>query len=264
VDNRGLPRGARATQAGDMKITGNTMFIPGATSGIGLGLALRFHEAGNTVIIGGRRSGQLAEITAAHPGVEAVEIDVTDPASIQRAVAAVTGRHPELNVLIAMAGIMLPEDLHSGAFLPDAEATVATNLLGPLRLIAAFGPQLTARPDGVIMTVSSGLAFVPLPAAPTYSACKAAIHAFTESLRVQLADTSVQVLELVPPAVRTELFGQSESEQAMPLEDFLSETMQLIETQPDAAEILVERVGFLRDAVANGSYPQVLAALSGR
>ncbi len=245
-----------------MKITGNTLFIPGATSGIGLGLALRLAEAGNTVIIGGRRAARLAEITAAYPALEAVEIDVTDPASIQRAAATVTGRHPELNVLITMAGIMLPEDLHAPDFLPTAEVTVTTNLLGTLRLVAAFLPQLASRPDGVIMTVSSGLAFVPLPAAPTYSATKAAIHAFTESLRVQLADTDVQVIELVPPAVRTDLFGQRDSDRAMPLEDFLGEVMKLIETQPEAAEFLVERVGPLREAVANGSYPRMLAALS--
>jgi short-subunit dehydrogenase involved in D-alanine esterification of teichoic acids len=113
------------------------------------------------------------------------------------------------------------------------------------------------------MTVSSGLAFVPLPLTPTYNATKAAIHSLTDSIRVQLADTSIQVIELVPPAVRTALMGQQESENAMPLEDFLTETMTLLETQPDAHEILVENVKFLRFAEVNGSYDQVLSLLGG-
>ncbi|MFC5501326.1 SDR family oxidoreductase [Lysinimonas soli] len=248
-----------------MKTTGNTLFIPGATSGIGLGLALRFQALGNTVIIGGRRTELLERLVAEHPGLDAVEIDTSDAASIARAFDTVTSRHPDLNVLIAMAGIMQPEDLHDPGFLATAERTITTNLLGPLRLLAAFIPFLSRAKDPVVMTVSSGLAFVPLPSTPSYNATKAAIHSFTESLRVQLADTPIQVLELVPPAVRTDLMpGQAESPHAVPLEDFLDEVMSIIETQPDADEILVKAVGFLRFAEANGSYPQVLANLSGR
>lgn len=246
-----------------MQTTGNTFFIPGATSGIGLGLALRFQALGNTVVIGGRRTELLDEIVAAHPGLDAVQIDTTDPASIDAAFRTVTERHPDLNVLIAMAGIMQPEDLTDPSFLATAERTVTTNLLGPIRLLAAFLPFLESAGNPAVMTVSSGLAFVPLPATPTYSATKAAIHSFTESLRVQLADSPVQVLELVPPAVQTDLMpGQAESPTAMPLEAFLDEVMQLIETQPDAHEILVERVGVLRHAEAHGTYPQVLAHLA--
>ncbi|MCS5735994.1 SDR family oxidoreductase [Herbiconiux daphne] len=247
-----------------MQITGNTLFIPGATSGIGLGLALRFQALGNTVVIGGRRTELLDELVAGHPGLDAVQIDTTDPDSIAEAFRTVTGRHPELNVVIAMAGVMQAENLRDPAFLATAERTITTNLLGPIRLLAAFEPWLEQARNPVFMTVSSGLAFVPLPATPTYSATKAAIHSFTESLRVQLAGTPVQVLELVPPAVQTDLMpGQAESPTAMPLEAFLDEVMLLIETQPDAAEILVENVGFLRNAVANGSYPRVLGMLAG-
>ncbi len=247
-----------------MKTTGNTLFIPGATSGIGLGLALRFQALGNTVIIGGRRVELLEQLVAEHPGLDAVQLDTTDPASIAAAFETVTRRHPDLNVLIAMAGVMEPENLHDASFLPTAERTIETNLLGPIRLLAAFLPFLQRAHEPAVVTVSSGLAFVPLPATPTYSATKAAIHSFTESMRVQLSDTPVQVIELVPPAVQTDLMGQNDSPHAMPLDAFLDEVMQLIATEPDAAEITVQGVGFLRHAVANGSYGQVLAGLSGR
>jgi short-subunit dehydrogenase involved in D-alanine esterification of teichoic acids len=245
-----------------MKSTGNTIFIPGATSGIGLGLALRLHAAGNTVIVAGRRRELLDSIVAENPGIVAVELDTTDAAAIVDTARIVIERWPATNVIIPMAGIMLPENLHSADFLATAEATVTTNLLGPIRLIAAFVEHLATQPDAAIITVSSGLAFVPLPVTPTYDATKSAIHAFTEAARVQLADTGIQVIELVPPAVQTTLMGQQDSPTAMPLEAFLDEVMGLIESQPDAAEILVENVKFLRFATANGSYDQVLGMLS--
>ena len=245
-----------------MKTTGNTILITGATSGIGLGLALRFHSAGNTVIVAGRREELLAEIVAAHPGIESLVLDVTDSASIDAAFTSVTAAHPELNVLINMAGIMLPENLLDPAFLEVSERTVATNLTAPIRMIAAFAPFLTTQRDAVIMNVSSGLAFVPLPFTPTYSATKAAIHSFTESLRVQLATTSVRVLELIPPAVQTTLMGQQDDERAMPLEAYLGEVMQILETQPDVQQVMVENVKFLRNAEADGTYTKVLGMLS--
>ncbi len=246
-----------------MNITGNTIFIPGATSGIGLGLALRFHELGNTVIVGGRRTEHLKQITKDVPGIYAVEIDTTDAPSVARATAEVLSAHPEVNVLIPMAGIMLPEDVHTPDHLDVAERTIATNLLGPIRLIASFIPHLATRDDAVIMTVSSGLAFVPLPLTPTYNATKAAIHSYTESLRVQLSDTAVQVMELVPPAVRTTLMNQENAENAMPLDAYLTEVMGLLESAPDAQEIVVKNAMFFRNAVAEGRYDQVLGVLSG-
>ena len=246
-----------------MKTTNNTILIAGGTSGIGLGLALRFHAVGNKVIVAGRRKDRLDAITAEHPGIDSLVLDIDDPASIASTYETVTRTHPELNVLVNMAGIMLPEDLHSPGFLATAEATITTNLLGPIRMLAAFIPFLTTQQDPAIINVSSGLAFVPLPIAPTYSATKSAVHSFTESLRVQLADTPIQVIELVPPAVRTSLMGQEESEQAMPLEDFLDETMALLRDEPEAKEILVDNVKFLRFAEANGAYDNVLSLLSG-
>ena len=247
-----------------MHISDNTVFIPGATSGIGLGLALRLQAAGNTVIVGGRRTDLLERIAAEHPGIDTVQIDTTDSASIARAAAELAERHPSLDALITMAGIMEPEDLLDPASIDVAERTVEVNLLGPIRLVHAFLPALLAQPKATIMTVSSGLAFVPLAATPTYNATKAAIHSFTESLRVQLTKTSVDVVELVPPATQTTLMGQQDSPTAMPLEAFLDEVVELIKTQPDADEILVERVKWQRNAEAEGRYQDVLGVLSGR
>ncbi|MEV1169163.1 SDR family NAD(P)-dependent oxidoreductase [Nonomuraea sp. NPDC049784] len=245
-----------------MKTTGNTILITGSTSGIGLGLAVRFLEAGNKVIVAGRRKELLDQIAIDHPGIDTIVLDVTDPTSIAHARETVTSTYPEVNVLVNNAGIQLPETLLDPDSLRVAEDTVSTNLLGPIRMVNALLPHLVTKEDAVIINVSSGLAFVPLPITPTYNATKAAIHSFSESLRVQLAGTSVQVIELVPPAVRTTLMGQQDNEQAMPLADFLSEAMALLRTQPDAKEVLVENVKFLRHVPANGTYDDVLAVFS--
>jgi uncharacterized oxidoreductase len=247
-----------------MNISGNTVFIPGATSGIGLALALALQSRGNTVIVGGRRASLLEQIAAAHPGIGTVVIDTTDAASIASAARQVLDRHPDLNVLVTMAGIMRVEDWRKpGSFLASAEEVITTNVLGPVRLIAAFIEHLQAQPDATIVTVSSGLAFTPLGATPSYSASKAAIHLLSESVRLQLADTTVQVTELVPPSVQTDLVpGQADNEAAMPLDDFIAEVMTLLETQPDAREIQVERVKFLRYGEARGDYDQVVATLN--
>ncbi|NGY65252.1 SDR family NAD(P)-dependent oxidoreductase [Lentzea sp. NEAU-D13] len=248
-----------------MDITGNTVFIPGATSGIGLALALALRKRGNTVIIGGRRTELLDKIALEHPGVDTVRIDTADPDSIQSAAKDVLARHPELNVLITMAGIMSAEDWHRPeTFLDSAERIVTTNLLGPIRLIAAFVEHLQTRPDATIMTVSSGLAFAPLKMTPSYNASKAAIHMLSESLRLQLADTTVRVAELEPPMVQTDLMpGQADSEHAVPLDAYIAEVMSIIETQPETTEIQVEQVKFLRYAEARGDYEQVVAVLNG-
>lgn len=247
-----------------MNISGNTIFIPGATSGIGLGLALRLRAKGNTVIVGGRRVELLEQIRAEHPDIDTIAIDTTDPKSITAARDELASRYPALDTLITMAGIMEPEDLLDPASLDVAERTVEVNLLGPIRLVNAFLPGLLAQQAATVVTVSSGLAYVPLPATPTYNATKAAIHSFTESLRVQLTKTDVQVIELVPPATRTTLMNQQNSDVAMPLEEFLDEVMSLLEAEPKADEILVERVKWQRNAEAEGRYQDVLGVLSGR
>ena len=245
-----------------MKTSGNTILITGSTSGIGLGLAMRFHKAGNKVIVAGRRKALLQQITTAHPGIEAIELDVADAESIVQASELAAARYPDLNVVINNAGIMLSENVLEPESLKAAEESVAINLLGTIRMTYAFLPQLARKNDGVIINVSSSLAFVPFPIAMTYSATKAAVHAFTEGLRVQLADTSVRVIELAPPGVRTTLFGQESDEQAMPLEDFLDETLALLHTEPTAKEIIVERARFFRTAQATGNYNKALEMLS--
>jgi short-subunit dehydrogenase involved in D-alanine esterification of teichoic acids len=247
-----------------MNISGNTIFIPGSTSGIGLALALELQSRGNTVIIGGRRADRLKQIAADHPGLDSVVIDTTDPASIESAAQQVLARHPDLNVLIPMAGIMRVEDWHQpDGFLASAESVITSNVLGPIRLIAAFIEHLEAQQAATIVTVSSGLAFTPLAATPSYSAAKAAIHLLSEAIRLQYADTSVQIIELVPPSVRTGLVpGQEDNEQAMPLDEFITEAVGLLESQPEAKEILVERVKFLRYGEARGDYDQVVATLN--
>ncbi|MDH6486729.1 SDR family NAD(P)-dependent oxidoreductase [Streptomyces sp. SAI-127] len=248
-----------------MKMTGNTILITGGTSGIGLGLAVRLHEAGNKVIVAGRRKELLDEITAEHQGIDALVLDVADPDSIARARETVAASHPELNVLVNNAGIQLLESVLDPAGLQVAEDHVATNLLGTIRMTYAFLPLLVGKDDAVVMNVTSALAFVPFPITPTYSATKAALHSFSESLRIQLAgaDAGVQVIEVVPAGVRTTLMGQQDSEQAMPLDDFLTEVLDLLRENPDAKELVVEPARFIRDAVATGSYDDVLAMMTG-
>jgi uncharacterized oxidoreductase len=165
---------------------------------------------------------------------------------------------------VTMAGIMRVENWRRPEeFLASAESVVTTNVLGPVRLIAAFVEHLQAQPDAAIVTVSSGLAFTPLAVTPSYNASKAAIHMLSESIRLQLAGTSVQVIELVPPSVRTSLVpGQESSEVAMPLDEFVAEAVALLESQPDAREIQVERVKFLRYGEARGDYDQVVQTLN--
>jgi len=250
-----------------MDITRSTVFIPGATSGIGLALALRLRDRGSTVIVGGRRTALLDEIVAAHPGLDAVRVDTADPDSIEAARREVLERHPDLDAVVAMAGIMQAEDWTSGDFLATAERTVTTNLLGPIRLAAAFLPHLQERGrDGArpaFVTVSSGLAHVPLAVTPTYNATKAAIHRLSEGIRLQLEPAGVQVVEIVPPAVRTGLMpGQEENPIAMPLDAFADEVVDLLAAQPDAREILVERVKFLRFAETSGVYDETVARLN--
>ena len=240
-----------------MKLKGNTIFITGGGSGIGRGLAEALNKLGNRVIVAGRRRGHLDAVVSANPGMAAIELDIADPASIDRAAKQLIAEHPDVNVLINNAGIMRPENLQAPQNdLADAEATIVTNLLGPIRLTAALLPLLARQPQGTIITVSSGLAFVPLAMTPTYCATKAAIHSYTQSLRYQLRDTRAQVLELIPPYVQTELTGprQASDPNAMPLKDFISETMSILENSHASTEICAERVKPLRFAEASGQY----------
>ena len=238
-----------------MKITGNSILITGGGSGIGRGLAEAFHKLGNKVIIAGRRKQFLDETAAANPGMAYAILNIEDAASIRAFAAKLVADFPGLNVVINNAGIMHPENLLTQTDLTDAEATITTNLLGPIRLTAALLPHLQKQPHAAILTVTSGLAFLPLAMSPTYNATKAAIHAYTQALRYQLKSTNIQVIEIVPPYVQTELMGgaQASDPRAMPLADYISETINLFKTQPNATEILVERVKPLRFAEQGGA-----------
>jgi uncharacterized oxidoreductase len=238
-----------------MQMTGNTILITGGTSGIGRALAEAFHKLGNQVIIAGRRKALLDSVTAANPGMKSAVLDVQDSAKLKAFAAQITEDFPSLNVLINNAGIARPENLSkTPADLTDAEAIIETNLLAPLRLTASLLPLLKKQPRSTVMMVSSGLAFLPLAMTPTYCATKAAIHSYTQSLRYQLKDTAVEVLELVPPYVATELGGarQASDPRAMPLAEFTAEVMEILQTQPEAKEICVKRVYPLRFAAEQG------------
>lgn len=238
-----------------MQMSGNTILITGGTSGIGRALAEAFYAEGNQVIITGRRKHLLDEITAANPGMKAAVLDVEDSHAIATVAKQLKLDHPDLNVVIHNAGIARFESVQDGKT-DDVEAMVATNLLAPIRLTAVLLPLLMTQPQAAILTVSSGLAFVPLAMTPTYCATKAAIHSYTQSLRYQLKDTAVQVLELIPPYVQTELGGpqQASDPNAMPLKDFIAETMHILKTSPDEIEICVEQAKLWRFAEANGNY----------
>ena len=213
-----------------MKLAGNTILITGATSGIGRALAEEFHKLGNTVIVSGRRRANLDEIVAANPGMAAIELDITDPASIDAAATKLIAEHPDLNVLINNAGIMLPDRAAGRVDDTLLTDTVTTNLVGPIRMTSALIEHLKSKNDPVIAYTSSVLAFVPMAMTAVYSATKAAIHSYALSQRFLLQKEGVRVLEIAPPWVRTDLMNSREAEQAMPLEQFIAETMAFLGT----------------------------------
>src|SRR5438477_8243851 len=188
-----------------MKITGRTILITGGSAGIGLAFALKFLELGNQVIVTGRRQTVLDEVKAKYPKLHTIQGDVADPAQVASLATRVKAEYPRLDVLMNNAGIMLYKNLKVPAADLDGLMTeMNINVGGVIRMTSAFIDILTAN-KGTVINVSSGLAFVPLPSAPIYCATKAAIHSYTQSLRFQLEETGVEVIELMPPAVKTEM-----------------------------------------------------------
>jgi uncharacterized oxidoreductase len=247
-----------------MKLSDNTIFITGGGSGIGRGLAEAFHKLGNQVIISGRRRSHLDEVVAANPGMTAIELDITDPASVNRATARLNAEHPDLNVLINNAGIMLPDRVAGPIDDKLMVDTIATNLMGPIRLTAALIEHLKGKQDAVVAYTSSVLGFVPMAVTAVYSATKAAMHSYALSQRFLLREAGVRVLEIAPPWVRTDLMNSRDAEQAMPLEEFIAQTMSLLATDSD--EIVVDAARAFRDnagptehALVNGFNQQAFA-----
>lgn len=247
-----------------MDMTGNTILITGGGSGIGRGLAEALHKLGNEVIIAGRRQSVLDEVTTANPGMKSLTLDVENVGAINGFAEKVIAQFPKLNVLFNNAGIMKPElFLKAPTDTSIAEATITTNLLGPIRLTAALLPHLLKQKKSTIINTTSGLAFVPFPIAPTYSATKAALHSYSIVMRHQLKDTPVEVLELAPPYVQTELGGdrQKNDPHAMPLDEYVNEVMSILQSPPKSGEILVERVKPLRNAERDGKFDEIFAML---
>ncbi len=245
-----------------MKVSGNTILITGGGSGIGRGLAEAFLGLGNQVIIAGRRQAVLDHVTRANPGMKSIQFDIADSSSIRPFAAQLAADHPKLNVLINNAGIMRRENLAVPQDDSAAEDVVATNLLGPIRLTAALLPLLRKQPASIVMNVSSGLAFVPLAMTPTYCATKAAIHSYTLSLRYQLKGTTTEVLELIPPYVATDLLDGAADPRAMPLDQFIRETMAILKDKPGTTEICVEAVNRLRLTEKDGTFEAIFNGLN--
>lgn len=246
-----------------MQLHGNTVLITGGGSGIGRGLAEAFHALGNSVVITGRTQARLNETVAANPGMEAMVLDVTDPADIRRFTGEAIERYPGLNVLINNAGMMTLEDVNDPDISGSVE-TIATNLMGPIRMTAALLPQLRGQDRAAVLNVTSGLAFVPMAAVPTYCATKAALHSYTLSLREQLRGTGVEVIELIPPYVRTHLMGEAQAsdDRAMPLDEYIADTMAILTREPRQTEVVIERVAPLRHAEASGMFDEMFESLA--
>ncbi|KZB61478.1 short-chain dehydrogenase [Thalassospira sp. MCCC 1A02491] len=227
-----------------MHMTDNTIFITGGTSGIGRGLAEAFHKLGNKVIIAGRRKGLLDEITKANPGMDALELDINDIASIDAAAKQLINKYPNLNVLINNAGIMPFDDVSGPVDDTVSQQILTTNVLGPVRMTSALVKHLKTQQRATIINNSSVLAFVPLAGNAVYSASKAAIHSYSMSLRFMLRDTSVSVQEIAPPWVNTDLIKKSDDPRAMDITSFIEQTMLGLATE--TPEVVVEAAAAFR------------------
>jgi uncharacterized oxidoreductase len=250
-----------------MKMNSNTIFITGGGSGIGQGLAEAFHKLGNQVIVGGRREQALKKLCGAHAGMRYYVLDVTDPSSIRSVAGKVVSDFPSLNCVVNNAGVQKYVDFSDGKQMDDAAllAEINTNVVGLIRVSAAFIPHLRKQDQAMLMNVSSGLAFVPLARFPVYCATKAAVHSFSVSLRQQLKESGVKVLELIPPYVETELGGGSKTRPSgapipMPLDQFISETMQ--ELSGDSEEIAIGPAKNLVAATAPDSFKKAFAGMN--
>jgi uncharacterized oxidoreductase len=192
-----------------MKTSGNTILVTGGGTGIGLAIAVKFAELGNSVVICGRRADRLREVTRASPRIQSIRCDITNPADRAELSEIIGASFPGLNMLVNNAGVQRHLDLKGGAEDPTASREIETNLTSQIQLSALFIPLLSRQGQSAIVNVTSGLGLVPMARFPIYSATKAAMHSFTLSLRHQLQRTPIRVFELIPPTVHdTELKGR--------------------------------------------------------
>lgn len=244
-----------------MQMHGNTILITGGGSGIGRGLAAALHRAGNRVVIAGRRVSALRAVTDAHPGMRSLRLDLADGASVHQLAARATRELPDLNVVVNNAGTIALED----PAVPEPAliaSIVATNLVGPMTLTSLLLPALVRQSRGAVINVTSALAFVPLAQAPSYCASKAGLHSYTESLRFLLRDSPVQVIEIAPPRVETDMTGPADDGYTMDLDDFVAETMAQLTAGPDAGQVVVDAARAVRYAERDGAYAELFAAVN--
>ena len=202
-----------------MNVTGHTILITGGASGIGYALATRFHDAGNQVIICGRRADKLQEARAAHPSFKTKVCDVADASQREALLNWAFDECPGLDVLVNNAGIQQRIDVREPVSAQTVHREIAINFEAQVHLALAFFTRVKEKAGAAIVNVTSGLAFVPLARVPIYCATKAAMHSFTASLRRQAAQTPVEIVEVIPPAVNTDLGGPGLHTWAMPLDE---------------------------------------------
>jgi uncharacterized oxidoreductase len=205
-----------------MKTTGHTVLVTGGASGIGFGLAERFLAEGNDVILCGRREDKLREAREKHGAFHTRTCDVSDPAERQDLAAWATREFPRVDVLLNNAGIQHRIDLTDSPEWPLLHSEITTNLEAHIHLATLFIPHLMRAKESAIINVTSGLAFVPRAAVPVYCATKAAMRSFTLSLRHQLKNTPIEVIEIIPPAVDTDLGGPGLHTFGVPLDEFVN------------------------------------------
>ncbi|WP_182057142.1 SDR family oxidoreductase [Pantoea sp. ME81] len=249
-----------------MNLSQNTILITGGTSGIGRKLAESLHDLGNRVIVTGRRHTLLDEITTLRPGIFSFVLDINDTGALHRFAETVSQQFPELNVLIANAGISLSENVSSDSWdAKSAEAIVNTNILGVIKVATAFMPLLRRQEQATFMASGSALAFIPLAAYPTYCASKAFLHSWLTSIRHQLLATSVEVLEMLPPYLQTALTGdhQLDDARAMPVDEYINQVISMLESQnTPRGELLLERDQARRWAEREGKYEEIFGLMN--
>ena len=237
-----------------MKLTGNTILITGGGAGIGLAFAERFVKAGSTVIVTGRREEVLAQAKERLPGLITRVGDLNVESERAALFDWVTTNYPDVNVLVNNAGI----EQRFNVLKADARndwrhfgQEIATNLEAPIHLAMLFAPYFAAKASAAIINVTSGLAFTPFAIAPIYSATKAALHSFSMSLRLQLSATSVEVVEVAPPAVNTDLGGSGLHVHGEPLDAFADGIFEgLAEGRPEIGYgTSVDRLRMSRDDI---------------